>query len=106
MKRLQWFVIASLVTALSISPRADAAIYWSQPATASWTSASALDSSASLSVLGFSTFSVSLQATSTMTAGTLNFEASNDGGTNWYPMSLVRPDATAIESTFALSVTT
>jgi hypothetical protein len=72
---------------------------------ATWTSATAADSTAQIIGAGFSTAAVTLRASATITAGSLNFEVSDDGS-NFYPTSCVRMDAFNNEVAFVLSVTT
>jgi hypothetical protein len=70
--------------------------------TAAWTSATASDTALSLSITGMSTIGLTLNPTSTFTAGTLNFEVSDDGGTTWYAMALRRVDSGVTETVYAI----
>lgn len=74
---------------------------------ASWTSAAPVNSVLATAVIGYSNVTVTLAATSTMTAGTLNFEASTDGGTSFpFAVACVRTNGSAAgETTFPLAVT-
>ena len=99
-------IIAVMAIALSVASANATTWYWGQQQSAAWTSATAQDTTITVISQGYSTVAISVQATSTMTAGTLNFEASNDNGST-YPFALAcaRVDSSAIETTFALSVT-
>src|SRR5579884_2690681 len=55
-----------------------------QPVTATWTSATAQDTTLSVGVLSFATVAVSIRVTAPVTAGALVFEGSDDSGANWY----------------------
>lgn len=70
--------------------------------TAAWTSATASDTALSLSVVGMALVALSINPTSTFTAGALNFEASDDGGTTWYPIALRRIDSGVTETTYTI----
>lgn len=78
----------------------------SQPAsayTASWTSATALNTALSVNILGYNTVSVAMSNTSTMTAGALTFEVSPDN-TNWFPVAMQRIDGSYItENNYTLN---
>jgi len=71
--------------------------------TAAWTSATSLNTAASVSVSGFNTVTVGLSNTSTMTAGVLSFEVSPDG-TNWFSLAMARIDSYTVETTYTLNV--
>jgi hypothetical protein len=76
--------------------------------TAAWTSATSVDTAATVALtspVNFSLVTVTLRATSTMTAGTLNFEADDGSGNYSFPISCDRMDTATSETTFALSVT-
>lgn len=91
--------------AITIPARAQ----WAQktPLTsAAWTSGTTVDAALAVPVVSYSTVAVTVSATSTMTAGTLNFELSNDGGSTYpFAVACVRTDSATAESTFALAVT-
>jgi hypothetical protein len=76
-----------------------------QPATttASWTSATTLNTAASVAVNGYNTVSVAMSNTSTMTAGVLTFEVSPDSGTTWFPIAMARIDSFTTETTYTLN---
>ena len=66
--------------------------------TASWTSSTANDTAASLTVTGYSTVILTLKSTSTMTGGTINFEVSDDS-TTWFPIYGSRENASHFRET-------
>jgi len=104
MKRI--LVFAGLLAALCGPLLAEDWKVKDAPAPAAWTSATAQDTALSTAVISYSTVMVSVGATSTMTAGTLNFELSNDGGVTYpFPVACVRSDSATAETTFALAVT-
>ena len=70
--------------------------------TAAWTSATGVDTALSLAVGNYCVVALTLRTTTTMTAGTLNFQASDDG-TNWYTIALTRMDTLAIDTTYSLA---
>jgi hypothetical protein len=71
--------------------------------TAAWTSATAVDTVLSLTVTGYSTVAVSFRPVGTITAGGINFEASDDGGSNWYAVSVARQGTAVLEATYTFS---
>jgi hypothetical protein len=76
--------------------------------TAAWTSATAVDSAVTASLtspVNMSLVIVTLRATSTMTGGTLNFEADDGSGNFSFPIACDRLDTATVETTFALSAT-
>jgi hypothetical protein len=76
--------------------------------TAAWTSATAVDSAVTASLtspVNMSVVMVTLRATSTMTGGTLNFEADDGSGNFSFPIACDRLDTATVETTFALSAT-
>jgi hypothetical protein len=75
-------------------------------ASTEWTSAAALDSKLSVPLSGFSTVELSFSPSGTISAGTLNFEVSDDGGTTWYAIAGARVDTPTVESTFSLNAAT
>jgi hypothetical protein len=92
-------------SATQVSPLAGLPIAGSQSAlsTAAWTSATALNTAASISIAGFNTVTVGLANTSTMTAGVLTFEVSPDN-TNWFPIAMARIDSYTVENAYTLNV--
>ena len=88
---------------------ADPVVSWNNgtAVTAAWTSATAVDTAATaaLTVPNMSLVAVTLRATSTMTGGTLNFEADDGSGNFSFPISCDRVDTANVETTFALSAT-
>jgi hypothetical protein len=61
-----------------------------QPAvTTTWTSATPLDTSLSMSTVGYTAAYFSIVNTGSITNGFAIFEVSNDGGTNWFGLSTV-----------------
>jgi hypothetical protein len=99
-------ILAAVLAALLASSAL--AVQWdvvTPQSSAAWTSATALDTRIVIPIVGYSTVSVTLSATSTMTAGTLNFEASNDNGATYkFKVACTRTDKAASESTFPLAV--
>lgn len=73
---------------------------------AAWTSATAIDTTLALSVTGYPATLITVNTTSTFTAGTLNFEASDDGGTTWFTIGVTRSDSGNTETTYILPVNT
>jgi hypothetical protein len=71
--------------------------------TASWTSATGVNTAVTIATVGMSLVSVAMANTSTMTAGVLTFEISPDG-TNWFPIALARIDSYTVETTYTLNV--
>jgi hypothetical protein len=51
---------------------------------AAWTSATGVDTAVSVAVTGYGAVLVVLNQTTTLTAGSINFEYSDDGGATWY----------------------
>jgi len=68
---------------------------------ATWTSSTTQDVAVAILVSG--SVEVDFNPSGTITAGTLNFEVSNDGGTTWYPIALARVDALTTDKTFSLN---
>jgi hypothetical protein len=56
--------------------------------TAAWTSATLVNTSISISTVGMGSVSASINPSGTITGGNISFDASDDGGTTWYPISL------------------
>jgi hypothetical protein len=74
--------------------------------TAAWTSATTVDTTLSLAVTNYSTIMLSYRGSSTLTAGSLVFEVSDDGGTNWYAFAATRQDVSyTTETSFTIAVT-
>jgi hypothetical protein len=74
--------------------------------TAAWTSATSIDTALTASTGGYSSVAVTLNPTTTFTAGTLNFEVSDDSGTTWYTAFAVRIDSFTTETTYAIVAST
>jgi hypothetical protein len=74
--------------------------------TGAWTSGTSVDTVVSIAVAGFSAAIFSLNAPSTMSAGVVTFEGSDDAGTTWYPVAGVRLTGDAAEPSFTLASTT
>jgi hypothetical protein len=70
-------------------------------AAAAWTSATAIDTALTAAIKGFNTVVVTLRTTSTITAGAIVFEASDDN-TNWYPILAKRVTTYFLESGYTL----
>lgn len=77
-----------------------------QPAstTATWTSATALNTAVTVATTGYGTANVSIQVPSTVTAGVITLEVSDDGGTVYYPAGAVRIDNGVQENVIALAL--
>ena len=77
-----------------------------QPAqtSATWTSATGLNTAAQVLTTGYGTVTASIQVPSTVTAGVIIFEVSDDG-TNFYKAGAVRVDNGEVENVVALART-
>lgn len=77
-----------------------------QPAstTATWTSATALNTAVTVTTTGYGTANMSIQVPSTVTAGVITFEVTDDG-TTWYPAGAVRIDTGLQENVITLALT-
>lgn len=89
---------------------ADPVVSWNSATatTAAWTSATTVDTAATASLtspVNFALVTVTLRATSTMTGGTLNFEADDGSGNFSFPIECDRADSATVENSFALAVT-
>src|SRR4051812_4125882 len=73
--------------------------------TASWTSATTLNTTLALAISNYNTVSVAIIATTTITAGAVTFEVSMDN-TNWIPIQLGRIDTYTAESVYTLVAST
>lgn len=80
--------------------------YQSPATTAAWTSATASDTVISMVVSNYGTVELTFNPSGSITAGQLNFEVSDDGGTNWYPIGGERVDVNVVELVFSLNGTT
>lgn len=58
--------------------------------TATWTSATAQDTVVSVATTGFGTVLLTTRITGSITAGLMSYEASDDSGSHWYALNLVR----------------
>ena len=75
--------------------------------TATWTSATAQNTTVQLNVSSFPTIAIFISQTSTLTAGAVTFEASDtSGGTNWYPVTVVATDNTFDGTVYTLNPST
>jgi hypothetical protein len=72
---------------------------------ASWTSATALNTAATLAITNLNTVTVGIVTTSTFTGGVVSFEVSPDG-TNWFIIQMCRIDAYTTEATYAFVAST
>ncbi len=110
MKKIPILIAMAMLVASSVG-----AIDWSmraQQSSAAWTSATPLDTRLSVPVVSYSTVLVTVSATSTMTAGTLNFEGSvNNASTFPFAVPCIRLNSSASggvatpDVTFPLAVT-
>jgi hypothetical protein len=75
-------------------------------ATSTWNSATTVDSAVTIAATGYGTVYVSLTVTPTVSSGTVNFEASDDGGTTWRLMVGARQDTASQTSNTGASLTT
>ena len=71
--------------------------------TAAWTSGTAVNTALTLTTTVYSTVTVAMANTSTMTGGVLTFEASPDAGANWYSITLSRVDSYTTETFYTLN---
>lgn len=71
--------------------------------TAAWTSATGDETTLVLTVTGYSVVVVSLNATSTMTGGVIEFEG-KDSGSIWFARACVRSGLTTVDTSFTLAV--
>ena len=71
------------------------------PTTASWTSATALNTALTSSTSGYDTVIITISPPAGLTAGAVTFEAFD--GTNWVTIKAPRTDSYLTNSTFALS---
>jgi hypothetical protein len=67
--------------------------------TAAWTSSTGNDTALTLTTTGLSSVTVTFWPNGTVSGGTLNFEASDDNGTTWYPMLMLLNSAAASSTT-------
>jgi hypothetical protein len=75
----------------------------SDQVTTSWTSATAQDTALQLNITNWASIAVSINQTSTLTAGTVTFEVSDTAaGTNWYPITLVATSGIVASATYNL----
>jgi hypothetical protein len=68
-----------------------------------WTNATANDTALTLAVTNYGVVVASFNPSGSLTAGSLNFEVSDDGGATWYPVLGSRFGGTVTETTFALN---
>ncbi len=68
-----------------------------------WTSSTTLNTAVSINTTNYSTVTVTMSNTSTMTNGVLTFEVSSDGGTTWFAIALGRIDSFTVETTYTLN---
>jgi hypothetical protein len=69
------------------------------PTTATWTSATTVDTAATLTVKNYGIAAVSFHASGSITTGTINFECSDDARTTWYACQLSRTGSAATPDT-------
>lgn len=76
-----------------------------QPAasSATWTSATALNTAVTVATTGYGTANVFIVVPATVTAGVISIEVSNDGGTTYVPGGAVRVDNGYAENVVALA---
>jgi hypothetical protein len=72
---------------------------------ASWTSATGLNSVAQLNITNLNTVTVGIVTTSTFTGGVVTFEVSPDNS-NWFIVQMCRIDSFTVESTYAFVAST
>jgi hypothetical protein len=71
--------------------------------TASWTSATTVNTALALTVIGYNTVAVSLNQGTTITGGVVTFEVSDTvAGTNWYPIQGAQEQSFVSGSTYTL----
>jgi hypothetical protein len=96
------WTIAMLALAALVVPRAALA----QTVTAAWTSATAQDAALQIGVGAPGNVAMSFNVTGgTITAGSLNFEISDDGNT-WYGATCSRYSGAVVESSYSLNLAT
>jgi hypothetical protein len=71
--------------------------------TATWNSSTANNTSLSLATQGYGTVEASVQISGTISAGAINFEVSDDGGTTWWPITGVQTGSFSTNQQFPLS---
>lgn len=78
-----------------------------QPAatSATWTSATSINTALTTTCTGYGTATVAITVPSTVTAGVITLEVSNDGGTTYYSAGAVRVDNGWQENVVALALT-
>lgn len=76
------------------------------PQTFSWTSATSLDTVSSIACVGYGSAIVTINPTSTFTAGAISFEVSNDNGTTWWGIQAMREDGPIAELSYAIVANT
>jgi hypothetical protein len=76
-----------------------------QPAStnATWTSATGTNTAVTVATTGYGTATVSIQVPSTVTAGVITIEVSDDAGTTYYPAGAVRVDNALQENAVSLA---
>jgi len=78
-----------------------------QPAStnATWTSATGANTTVTVNTTGYGTATISIQVPSTVTAGVISIEVSDDAGTTYYPAGSVRVDNGLAENVVSLQLT-
>ncbi len=71
--------------------------------TASWTSATSVNTALSLMVTNYSSALVTFNPSGTITAGVITFEVSDDGGTTWFGIQAARLNSFTADLTYNLS---
>lgn len=75
-----------------------------QTASISWNSSTAQDTAQTLKLSESGSVAISFSPAGTITGGVLTFEGSDDGGTNWYTISVFRAGAQTVDlGTFSLN---
>jgi hypothetical protein len=90
---------------VAVSPNNNANVLGAQTTetTASWTSATSLNTTVAITTTGYSTVAITVNQGSTISGGALTFEVSDTAvGTNWYPAAVVSSFAQPPTSTYAL----
>lgn len=75
----------------------------SDASTAAWTNATANNTALSIDVKNYGAVALSFNPSGLITAGSINFEASDDEGVTWYPVRVSRSDTVKIETALALN---
>jgi hypothetical protein len=74
---------------------------------AAWTNATVINETAnilSVALAGYPSVLISYRTTGTVTGGTIQFQVSDDGGTNWYTTRVSRIDSDKVDTTYIFGV--